>query len=56
MESEKREYYYLPVDCYGQPRGDVYPVELTEAEADQWRRMGRYLFDDYRAALYRAMD
>ena len=38
MENKKKVYYYLPVDCYGQPRGDVYPVELTEAEAEQWRR------------------
>ena len=53
---KKRTYYYLPVDCYGQPRGDIWTEELTAEEAEAWERAGRYIFKSYKAALYRAMD
>ena len=49
---EKRTYYYLPCDQYGQPRGDVWEILLTPAEAAK----RAWVYEDYATAVRRAMD
>ena len=53
---EKKTYYILPRDQYGQPDGNVNEVYLTDAEAQEYRDHGVYLMDNYLSALYRAQD
>lgn len=53
-------YYYLPLDLFGQPSGEVSECELTELEflahkntpwSDKY-----YVYESYGAALRRALD
>lgn len=52
---ERKEYYWLPTDSYGQPSGMVVPVTLTESEYKARRRY-EYIYDNYYSALTRAND
>lgn len=52
---EKKTYYRLPVDGFGQPTGDVQEVKLRPYEAILEQDYG-YIFDDYAEAVARAMD
>lgn len=47
-----RTYYRLPVDCYGQPDGDVEEVVLNVAQFRE--RIYPYLFENKIDALWRA--
>ena len=49
---QKKLYYVLSLDNYGQPDGNILEVYLTEGEA---RRMPD-CYKDYERALYRALD
>lgn len=49
---QKKLYYVLSLDNYGQPDGGILTVFLTEEEA----RNTPYCFEDYASALYRALD
>ena len=49
---EKRTYYYLPRDQYGQPKGYVCKILLTPAEAAK----RAWVYEDYSEAVRRAMD
>lgn len=53
--NQKKTYYYLPTDQYGQPRGDIWPVVMTEEEYRNARSVC-WIFDSYKAAVIRAMD
>ena len=51
------DYYILPVDpTYGQPTGDVETRSMTKAEAILLQTTHGFVFDNYVAAMYRAMD
>lgn len=58
MTEQKRTYYRLPTDQYNQPTGDVVSFTMTEQEFEAYRKANpwEYLFEDYKAALYRAQD
>lgn len=49
---ERRTYYYLPCDRYGQPTGDIVERHLTPEEAAKIP----FVFESYMAAVARAMD
>lgn len=49
---EKKIYYVLPCDSYGQPDGTVEEREMTKFEAMETP----YCFEDYQEAVARAMD
>ena len=49
---QKKLYYVLSLDNYGQPDGNILEVYLTEEEA----RRTPYCYKDYERALYRALD
>lgn len=49
---EKRTYYYLPRDSYGQPTGDIVERHLTPEEAAKIP----FVYESYMAAVARAMD
>ena len=49
---QKKLYYVLSLDNYGQPDGNILEVYLTEEEAEKTD----YCFEDYASALYRALD
>ena len=53
---ETKTYYILPRDQYGQPNGLINEVDLTDAEAQEYRDHGVYLMDNYMSALYRSQD
>lgn len=53
---EKKTYYILPRDQYGQPNGSVDIVELTDAEYQEHKAHGEYILDNYMSALCRAQD
>ena len=42
---EKKTYYILPRDQYGQPNGLINEVDLTDAEAQEYRDHGVYQMD-----------
>jgi len=48
----KKEYYYLPTDSYGQPSGYITPI--TKEQYLSMKDKGYYVYDSYTAALYRA--
>lgn len=52
----KKIYYYLPIDGYGQPDGNVNEVQLTKVEYEARKAQGQYIYDSYSQALYRAQD
>lgn len=49
---ERRTYYYLPRDSYGQPTGDIVERHLTPEEAAKIP----FVYESYMAAVARAMD
>lgn len=55
VEGEKT-YYYLPLDSYNQPDGNVLPILLTDEEYLKHKETYVYIYDDYAAALCRALD
>ena len=52
---DKKEYYGLTVDSYGQPDGHIYKVHLTEDEFLELKRTYVYIYESYSQALWRAM-
>lgn len=54
---EKREYYVLTIDPnYNQPTGNVETVMMTPYRAYEYQQKNTYIYDDYAAAMARAMD
>lgn len=51
-----KEYFILPTDLYGQPNGDVRPHWMTKEEYEECRKTEPYVYDNFNAAWYRAMD
>lgn len=49
---EKKTYYVLPCDGYGQPNGTVEEREMTRYEAMETS----YCYEDYQEAVVRALD
>lgn len=49
-----KDYYELPTDCYGQPDGTIRTISLSKDEYQALKGTGRYIFDSYIAAAYRA--
>jgi len=49
-----KDYYELPTDCYGQPDGTIRTISLSKDEYHALKGTGRYIFDSYIAAAYRA--
>lgn len=52
---DKKEYYRLTVDSYGQPDGHIYKVHLTEDEFLELKKTYVYIYESYSQALWRAM-
>lgn len=52
----KNTYYLLPLDNYNQPDGSIREVQLTKEEFKQAKVNGHYIYEDYIAAVSRAMD
>ncbi len=55
MNVEKKQiFYYLPLDFYGQPNGNVEKIELTEKDFLNYKKNGSYIFDNEADADWRA--
>lgn len=54
-EGIKKTYYLLPTDNYGQPDGNIRPVQLTKSEYEQMKK-SEWVYDNYAQASYRAQD
>lgn len=53
-----KTYWYLPLDSYNQPSGQVQEIVMTIEEYNEAIRndLIPYLFDNYEQALRRALD
>ena len=51
---ETQIYYYLPLDGYNQPNGNVNQIELTEEEFLNYKKCGNYIYDNEADADWRA--
>jgi hypothetical protein len=47
-------YYYLPLDSFNQPTGDVQEIALRKCDYILNKRNGKYIYDNYYDALRRA--
>lgn len=58
MTEQAKAYYELPTDQYNQPDGTIIELSMTESEFQEYRKANpwAYLYDDYKSALYWAMD
>lgn len=52
----KKTYYYLPLDGYNQPDGDVREILLTKEEYQEAKNSYVYIYDNYSAAVRRSQD
>lgn len=50
----KYRYYFLILNIYDEPNGDVEEAYLTDEEAQNWRDAGRDLFKTYEEAKEKA--
>lgn len=55
-KESKKEYWWLPLDSYNQPNGQVVTLALTEEEFRELKNRGQYVFDSYYQACLRAQD
>ena len=53
---EKKAYYILPRDSYGQYDGNVNEVALTDDEYKERKECGEVITDNYMSALYRSQN
>lgn len=51
-----KTYYLLPVDQYGQPNGNIIPVQLTKKQYEDYKKQGKFIYEKYIHAAYRSQD
>lgn len=51
---EKQKYYYLPLDNYNQPNGNINTIYLTRDEYLKLKETHVYIYDSYIQAMLRA--
>lgn len=52
----RKKYYWLPLDNYGQPNGNVVELEMNYYKLNVMKDRGEYVFDSYYQAMLRAND
>lgn len=58
-EEEKcklKTYWYLPLDNYNQPNGEIKEIKLTWYQYQGMKQEGHYVYDSYMSACERAID
>ena len=53
---EKKKYWWLPLDNYNQPNGNIVQLEMNDYEYQAMKKRGEYVYDSYMQALMRAQD
>ena len=57
---KRNVYYYLPLDQFGQPDGNISTIEMTEQQYRDIKNMPLhplyYCYDNYESALNRALN
>ena len=51
---EKKSFWYLPLDNYNQPSGNIIELKLTETEYQAMKNRGEYIYNSYYQAILRA--
>lgn len=51
---EKQKYYYLPLDNYNQPNGNINTIYLTRDEYLKLKETHVYIYESYTQAMLRA--
>ena len=51
---EKQKYYYLPLDNYNQPNGNINTIYLTRDEYLKLKETHVYVYESYTQAILRA--
>ena len=52
----RKKYYWLPLDNYRQPNGNIVELEMNYYELNVMKDRGEYVFDSYYQAMLRAND
>ena len=55
-EMVRKKYWWLPLDNYNQPTGNIVELELNSYEYQAMKNKGDYVFDSYYQAMLRAND
>ena len=53
---ERKKYWWLPLDNYNQPNGNVVELDLNFDELEIMKNKGEYVFDSYYQAMLRVID
>ena len=53
---ERKKYYWLPLDNYNQPNGNIVELEINDFEYNAMKKQGEYIYSSYIQVCERAMD
>ena len=53
---ERKKYFWLPLDNYGQPSGEVKELQMNYYELQVMKNRSEYIFESYLEAMYRVND